>query len=92
LDKDKFPTPERDDVYEWVVDSFDKVSSELIRKTYKHIGYIEKNAMDEDQNEEEEQEGVFDDGLENEVEIDEAELLTTESDTTTDTSDDEDEF
>jgi hypothetical protein len=48
--------------------------------------------MDEDQNEEEEQEGVFDDGLENEVEIDEAELLTTESDTTTDTSDDEDEF
>jgi hypothetical protein len=48
--------------------------------------------MDEDQNEKEEQEGFFDDGLENEVEIDEVELLTTESDTTTDTSDDEDEF
>jgi hypothetical protein len=90
LDKDKFPTPEREDVYDWVVDSFDKVSSESIRKTYKHIGYIEKNAMDQD--EEEEQEGVFDNGLENEVEIDEAELLATESDMTTDTSDDEDEF
>jgi hypothetical protein len=40
---------------------------------------------------EEEQEGFLDDGLENEVEIDEAEFLATDdnSDTTTDTSDDE---
>jgi hypothetical protein len=92
-DKDKFLMPERDDVYKWVVNLFDKVSSESIQKTYKHIGYIVKNAMEEDQNEEEEQEWFFDNGLENEVEIDdEVELLTTESDTTTDTRDDEDEF
>jgi hypothetical protein len=38
LDKDKFPTPERDDVYEWVVNSFDKVSSESIRR---HISTLD---------------------------------------------------
>jgi hypothetical protein len=89
LDKDKFLTPERDDIYEWVADLFEKVSSESIRKTNDHIRYIEKRAMDIDK--EEEQEGFLDDGLENEVEIDEAEFLAMDdnSDTMMDTSNNE---
>lgn len=94
LEKDKFPTPERDDIYEWVVWSFEKVSSKSIRKTYAHIGYIEKDTfsdLDEEESEEEEEgEGVLDIGLDNVVEIDEAEFLSCNSNTTGATLSDDD--
>jgi hypothetical protein len=68
LDDDKVPTPERDDVYDWVIQSFEKVSEESIRKTYRYIGLVDKNAYDNMLDDDEEtveaeavDEGVFDD-------------------------------
>jgi hypothetical protein len=76
---DKLPKPDRDDVYEWVQRAFDKVSSASIWKTFAHIGYIDKKNTAEDvddvNQEDNEEEGNLDLGLDNEVEVDESELI-----------------
>jgi hypothetical protein len=74
LINDKLPKPEREDVYEWVQQAFLAVSAKSIRKTFAHIGYIEKSAIDDD-NDSDEQEEEGDEGLENVVEVDESELI-----------------
>jgi hypothetical protein len=68
LDDDKVPTPERDDVYDWVIQSFEKVSEVSIRKTYRYIGLVDQKAYDNMLDDDEEtveaetvDEGVFDD-------------------------------
>jgi hypothetical protein len=43
LAEDKLPTPERDDVYEWVIESFKRVTAESIRKTFLYIGFVDKS-------------------------------------------------
>jgi hypothetical protein len=72
------PKPEREDVYEWVQQAFLAVSAKSIRKTFAHIGYIEKSAVDDDNDSDEQEEegaGSLDEGLENVVEVDESELI-----------------
>lgn len=73
LKDDKLPKPERDDVYDWVIKAFNTISQRTIKKTFAHIGYIDKNTL-EDGEEEEDDEGVLDEGLDNAVEVDESEL------------------
>jgi len=41
---DKFPTPERDDIYPWVISSFAAITGHSIRKTFQHIGFIPKDS------------------------------------------------
>jgi hypothetical protein len=71
---DKLPKPGRDDVYDWVLRSFETVSELSIRKTFAHIGYVEKNS-EENEDEDDGEEERLDEGLDNEVEVDEAELI-----------------
>lgn len=78
---DKFPTPERDDVYDWVIRSFNEITPKAIRKTFAYIGLVEKDTyMDDDDSDSiltESTEGFFhDDGTENEVDVDPSELTT----------------
>lgn len=80
LDKDKFPTPERDDIYDWVIRSFNEVASKTIRKTYVHIGYIEKDVFGNEEEDDGEEERVFDNGLDNVVEVDEFDELLSDDD------------
>lgn len=52
LNNDRLPTPERDDVYDWVVRSFDTITAKTIRKTFTYIGLVEQDAytgMDEEE-------------------------------------------
>jgi hypothetical protein len=48
---DKLPTPKRDDVYGWVVEAFEKVSSELIVKTFKYIDLVTADIDDDNKTE-----------------------------------------
>jgi hypothetical protein len=48
---DKLPMPERDDVYGWVVEAFEKVSSESIVKTFKYIGFVAADIDDDNKTE-----------------------------------------
>jgi hypothetical protein len=34
-----FPMPERADIYQWIVDAFDRVTPLQIRRTFAHIGF-----------------------------------------------------
>jgi hypothetical protein len=80
--KDKLPTPSRDNVYDWVVQAFETVSAKSIQKTFAHIGYIDKILVvdaddkqlvgDDDDDHEDE---TLDEGLDNEVDVDESELI-----------------
>jgi hypothetical protein len=46
---DKFPTPERDDVYDRVIRLFDEITPNAIQKTFAYIGLVEKDTyMDDD--------------------------------------------
>jgi hypothetical protein len=82
--KDRLPTPERDDVYDWVVQSFDTIIANTIRKTFAYIGLVDKDAYDDNDDDDVEEEPetadvleVFfqDLGTENEVDVDPAELV-----------------
>jgi hypothetical protein len=75
LDKDKFPMLERDNIYDWVIQSFNEVASKTIHKTYVHIVCIEKDVFGNEGEDDGEEEGGFDNGLDNAVEVDELELL-----------------
>jgi len=37
---DKFPTPEREDVYPWIINAFSQITSESIVRTFQHIGFL----------------------------------------------------
>jgi hypothetical protein len=41
LADDKLPTPDREDVYEWVFWSFDEITEQSIWKTFLHIGLVD---------------------------------------------------
>jgi hypothetical protein len=70
---DKLPKPERDDVYDWVLRSFDTVTAKSIQKTFAHIGYIDKACIDDE--DEQDDDSLLDEGLENEVDYDVTELI-----------------
>jgi hypothetical protein len=53
-----------------------EVASKTIRKTYVHIVYIEKDVFGNEEEDDREEEGFFDNGLDKVVEVDELELLT----------------
>lgn len=44
-----FPTPDRQDIYRWIVDAFDKVTPEQIQRTFAHIGYTDRDEEDNNQ-------------------------------------------
>jgi hypothetical protein len=78
------PTSERDDVYDWVVQSFDTIIANTIRKTFAYIGLVDKDAYDDNDDDDVEEEPetadvlefFFQDlGTENEVDVDPAELV-----------------
>jgi hypothetical protein len=48
--KDRLPTPEHDNVYDWVVQSLDMITAKLIQKTFAHIGLVDKDAYNDDNN------------------------------------------
>ncbi len=62
----KLPTPDRDDIVQWVHNAYNKISEESIRKTFRSIGYKccefeENDAIDfEYIIENEEEEGTID--------------------------------
>ena len=72
----KFPTPERDDVYEWILDAFDKVRADSIVKTFAHIGYISEAEAEAEEAEAEAEAGDVEDDLASEIIIDPAKLTT----------------
>jgi hypothetical protein len=38
-----FPTPDRADIYQWIVLAFNRVTPQQIRRTFAHIGYTDRN-------------------------------------------------
>jgi hypothetical protein len=48
---DNLLMPKHDDVYGWVVETFEKVSSELIVKTFKYIGFVATNIDNDNETE-----------------------------------------
>ena len=45
LNTDKLPTPERKDVYEWVLRSYEQISVHSIQKTFMHVGFLSKDTV-----------------------------------------------
>ena len=43
---DKFPTPEREDIYPWILNAFDQVRPDSIIKTFAHIGYTSNDLLE----------------------------------------------
>jgi len=56
---DKFPTPEREDLYPWIINAFNQITSESIVRTFQHIGFLESN----DEIDETDTPGMVDDDL-----------------------------
>jgi hypothetical protein len=82
--KVRLPTPERDNVYDWVVQSFDMITAKSIQKTFACIGLVDKDAYNDDDDDVEDEEPetadesefFFQDlGAENEVDVDPAKLV-----------------
>lgn len=41
-----FPTPDREDIYRWIVDAFERVTPVQIRRTFAHIGYTDRDELE----------------------------------------------
>jgi DDE superfamily endonuclease len=70
----KFPTPERDDIYQWILSAFELVTPLTIVRTFAHIGYTVLNQLQAEEVENLDNDPLIVADHEEEVFVDPAEL------------------